>query len=101
MKTRAASSFLIAGLIGLIAGACGPHSEYRIEKVCKRYCARAVDCNDNIVFDDCVSDCIDTAHECDSESDVENALDILDTCPEESCNDVGACVLDAWVECAF
>jgi hypothetical protein len=95
------ASFLIAALIGLVAGACGPHSEYRIEKVCKKYCARAVDCNDNVDFDDCVSDCIETADGCDSDSDIEQSLDILETCPEESCNDVPGCAAEAWFECAF
>jgi hypothetical protein len=95
------ASFLTALLIGLVAGACGPHSDYRIEKVCKDYCARAVDCNDNVEFDDCVDDCINTANDCDSDQDIENGLDILETCAEESCNDVGACVIEAWVECAL
>ncbi len=94
-------SFALAALVGLLAGACGPHSEYRIEKVCKKYCARAIDCNDNIDFDDCVSDCLDIADDCDSDSDVEQSLDILETCPEEACNDVAGCATEAWVECAF
>jgi hypothetical protein len=95
------ASFLTALLIGLVAGACGPHSDYRIEKVCKDYCAREVDCNDNIDFDDCVDTCIDSASDCDSDSDIENSLDILETCPEESCNDVPGCATEAWVECVL
>jgi hypothetical protein len=95
------ASFLIAALIGVFAGACGPHSEYRIEKVCKKHCARVVDCNDNIDFDDCLSDCLDAADECDSDSDIEQSLDILETCPERSCNDVPGCATEAWIECAF
>ncbi|MFV8751153.1 hypothetical protein ACNOYE_11465 [Nannocystaceae bacterium ST9] len=95
------ASFLIAALIGLVAGACGPHSEYRIEKVCKKHCARVVDCNDTIEFDDCVSDCIDISDDCDSDADIEQALDILETCPEEACNDVPGCATEAWVECTF
>lgn len=95
------ASFLIAALIGLVAGACGPHSEYRIEKVCKKYCARVVDCNDNIEFGDCVSDCLDAADDCSSDSDIEQSLDILATCDEQACNDVPGCATEAWLECTF
>ncbi len=95
------ASLLVAALVGMVLGACGPHSEYRIEKTCKKYCARAVDCNDNISFDTCVNDCVDTANDCNSDSDIEQALDILETCADEACNDVAACVADSWIECAF
>lgn len=95
------ASFLIAALIGVFVGACGPHSDYRIEKVCKKHCSRSVDCNSNVDFDDCVSDCMDLADECDSENDVEQSLDILETCPDMACNEVPGCAVEAWFECAI
>ncbi len=94
-------AMLLAATFGLLAGACGPTSEYRIENSCEDYCARAVDCNDNTDYSDCVDNCLDTADECDSESDLENALDRLDECTEESCDDVAACSVDALIECAI
>jgi hypothetical protein len=98
-KLARITSLLLAGCFGVTLGACGPHSEYRINKVCKRYCQRVFDCNDNTDYEDCVDTCIDDANGCESDSDVEVALDILDDCAAESCNDVGACTLEAWLEC--
>ncbi len=98
-KSVQIASLLLAGMFGITLGACGPHSEYRINKVCKRYCQRAVDCNDNTNYDDCLDDCVTEANGCESEADVEAALDILEDCVADSCNEVGPCVLEAWVEC--
>jgi hypothetical protein len=95
------AALLLAAALGFGLGACA-HSEYRIDKVCKRYCDRAVDCNDNTDWDDCYDSCVDTAHECDSDDDLEAALDILDDeCTPGACNDLLGCSLDAWVECAL
>ena len=101
--TKIVRSFgvVAAAAIGFMLGACGPASEHRMNKVCKRYCDRAVDCNDNIDWDDCVDDCVNQAMDCDSDNDVEAALDILDECAGESCNNVGACTTDAWIECVI
>ncbi|MCA9685818.1 MAG: hypothetical protein KC457_26820 [Myxococcales bacterium] len=96
---RLASLALAAGL-GVIVGACA-HSDFRIEKVCKDYCARLVDCNDNTDFDDCVDNCVDTASDCDTDKDVEQALDTLEQCASEACNNVFGCSVDAWLECAI
>jgi hypothetical protein len=95
------ASLLLAAVFGVTLGACGPHSEYRINKVCKRYCQRSVDCNDATNYDDCIDNCVTEANGCESESDVEAALDILDDCVADSCNQVLGCTLEAWVECAL
>jgi hypothetical protein len=92
------AAFPIAATIGLTLGACG-HSNYRIDKVCKRYCDRARDCNSNTDWGDCYEACVDQFDECDSDKDVESALDILDDCRRGSCNELAACTLDAWLEC--
>jgi hypothetical protein len=93
------ASLLLAAVFGVTLGACGPHSEYRINKVCKRYCERAFDCNDNTDYDDCLDDCVTEANGCESEQDVEAALDILQDCEASSCNQVGTCTVEAWLEC--
>ncbi|NJK32985.1 MAG: ferrous iron transporter B [Deltaproteobacteria bacterium] len=99
ISKRMPIALLSAALFGLTLGACGPTSDYRIERTCEDYCDRLVDCNDDTDYDDCVEACLDNAGECDSESDLEQALDKLDECTSESCNDVGGCTVDAWVEC--
>jgi hypothetical protein len=98
VKLARPAAFLVAALIGLGAGAC-KHSELRIETVCKRHCSRVVDCNDNLDYDNCVSDCIDTSDDCASENDVEAALDKLDLCPDQACNELLGCGTEAWIEC--
>jgi hypothetical protein len=94
-------SLLLAGVFGATLGACGPHSEARINKVCKRYCVRAVDCNDAVVYDNCLDDCVDQANNCESDDDVAAALDILQDCEAGSCNQVGTCTVEAWIECTL
>jgi hypothetical protein len=90
-------SFMLAALLGLAAGAC-KEGELRAERVCKRHCQAMEDCT-NTDFDTCVNNCVETADECDSESDVEMALDRLDACQKEECSNVLGCGIDAWVEC--
>ena len=90
-------AFMVAALIGLSAGAC-KESEMRIDRVCKQHCATMRDCN-NTDYTNCVDNCVETAHECDSESDVEMALDKLHECRNAECGDVLACGIDAWFEC--
>jgi hypothetical protein len=94
------ASILLAATLGFTLGACG-HSQLRIDKVCNKYCRSLVDCNDNTNLEACVDDCVDTANNCDSDDDVEAALDILADCADSSCNQVGSCTVDAWFECAF
>jgi hypothetical protein len=91
------ASLLIAALIGLSAAAC-QESEMRIERVCKRHCSAMEDCNNND-YDNCMNTCVETANECDSDSDRDMALDKLDECQKEECGNVLACGVDAWVEC--
>ena len=97
--SRKITSLLLAACFGITLGACGPHSQHRINKVCKRYCERVLDCNDNTDFEDCIDTCIDDANSCESDGDIEDALDILDECSAEACNDVVGCTVEAWLEC--
>lgn len=90
---------VLAAAFGFALGACGPASEARMNNVCKDYCNRLVDCNDNTNFDNCVDDCVEQAMGCDTDDDTADALDILNACAEDSCNNVAACSLDAWLEC--
>lgn len=90
-------AFMVAALIGLSAGAC-KESELRIERVCKRHCSTLTDCN-NTDYDNCVNNCVETGSECDSDADVEMALDKLDECRNEECAQVVGCGIDAWFEC--
>ena len=39
------------------------------------------------------------ANECDSDSDMEMALDKLEECRKQECGKVLGCGIDAWLEC--
>lgn len=88
---------IVAALIGLSAGAC-KESDVRIDRVCKRHCEKMKDCN-NTDYDTCLNNCVETAHECDTDSDVDMALDKLDECRNSECSEVLGCGIDAWFEC--
>jgi len=90
-------SFTMAAMIGLSVGAC-KSSEMRAERICKRHCSMLEDCN-NTDYDNCVNTCVETSQECDSDADVEMALDKLDQCRNEQCGEVLGCEADAWIEC--
>lgn len=94
---KVALSFTLAALIGLTVGACKT-SDMRTERICKRHCSILKDCND-INQDDCIDACVEVAHECDNDADLEMALERLDDCRNRGCNDVLACEAEAWVEC--
>jgi hypothetical protein len=93
-------SFLLAALIGITAGACKT-GEMRIERLCKQHCKHVDECNQLVEYDDCISDCIETSDECDSDQDVEMALEKLKLCPDKACGEVLGCATEAWVECKF
>jgi len=95
---KLALSFTMAAMIGLAVGAC-TSSDSRIDRVCSRHCEKLTDCNDNADYDNCMNTCVETAHECDSDSDVEMALDTLHECRDQECNDLLGCEADAWIEC--
>jgi hypothetical protein len=90
-------SFTMAALLGLTVGAC-KQSEMRAERICKRHCSALEDCKD-VNYDSCVNGCMETYDECDSDADVEMALDKLHECRNEQCNEILACEANAWVEC--
>lgn len=87
----------------LSAVACGDGTgtgEVRVNMTCEAYCDQANMCNDNVDFDNCVDDCEDTVDDCMADEQ-EQALDELDACSAESCNDFGACTVGAGLQCAF
>jgi hypothetical protein len=91
-------AFLMAALIGLTVGACGKHSEMRVDRVCMKHCHSMKDCADTD-YDTCVNNCVETANACASDSDVEMALDKLEECHKQKCSEILACGIEAWVEC--
>ena len=88
-------------IVGVVAGACSPTGDLRVANTCEDYCNRAIDCNDNLDYEDCVRDCQDSVDDCDNDADAEEALDQLDSCVTVSCNDFAGCTVEAYVECVL
>jgi hypothetical protein len=74
--------------------------DFRIEQTCEDYCAQAKTCNDDLDEDACIENCTNTMDDCMADEQ-EEALDDLDTCGNESCDDFAACTIGAGLECAF
>ena len=87
------------GTAGVVVGAC-EDGELREEITCNQYCRQAHDCDDSIDRDQCEEDCEDAVSDCQDDEKAE-ALDDLDNCANESCNDFGACTVGAGLQCTF
>lgn len=75
-------------------------SDARVGRTCESYCSTVAACDDDVDEDDCVSRCENTMEDCMADEQ-EHALDDLDSCAEESCDDVGACRIGAGLQCTF
>lgn len=96
-------SILIGTLLGAaLAQACERDGtgNIRTNATCRDYCKQAAECNDSVDEEDCRNDCEDKMDDCMSDEQ-ENALDDLDNCAMESCNDFGACTIGAGLQCTF
>jgi hypothetical protein len=93
---------LVLGLAAAQLPACERNGtgDLRISRTCADYCAAAVGCNDDLDEDDCASRCEDAMDDCMAD-DQEDALDDLDACAEDSCDDFAGCTIGAGLECAF
>jgi hypothetical protein len=101
MITRTTSLLVAVGLaLGVTLGACNGTGDTRIKFTCKDYCAKAAECDDGVDEDDCVDNCRDDMEDCMSDEQ-EQALDDLDSCSEESCDDFLGCTIGAGLQCTF
>jgi hypothetical protein len=78
----------------------GMDNTARIAATCQSYCNKAHTCDDEEVVEACVADCKSDLGDCmvDEQGD---ALDDLDDCAAESCDDFGACTIGAGLQCTF
>lgn len=97
------------GLVGLFTGfvvavsGCSDldgTNDLRISLSCNNYCERAKECDDSVDVAECEANCEDAANDCMADEQ-EMALDELDNCASESCDDFGTCTVGAGLECAF
>ena len=69
-----------------------------VERTCTNYCDHRAECNDDVDVDACIDDCQEAAGNCQADEQ-EQALEELDACAEQSCDDVGECTVSASLEC--
>jgi len=99
-RTTTGLGIALALALGVSIGACNGTGDTRIKLTCKDYCAKAAECDDEVDEDDCVADCRDTMQDCMADEQ-EQALDDLDACGEESCDDFLGCSIGAGIQCTF
>ncbi len=105
--TPATSRTLVLALFGgacFGAIACGEDdptdSSLEVELSCADYCRKAVECDDDIDQEECEVNCEDAAKDCMADEQDE-ALNQLDECSEETCDDFGGCTVGAGLQCTF
>lgn len=74
--------------------------DLRVELSCNNYCQKAKDCDDEVDMAECEANCESAVNDCMADEQ-EQALDDLDDCAQDSCDDFGACTVAAGLECAF
>jgi len=68
------------------------------ERSCGDYCAQLSMCDDETDIAECEEDCEAAAGNCQAD-ELDQALDELDECAAESCDDIGGCTVGAGLEC--
>lgn len=98
--------FTLAGLAGVTLGACreddGDESDASIQvrNTCAEYCSRMVECDDDRNQQKCNDNCVDTMTDCQVDEQAA-ALDKLDVCSRESCDDFFGCSINVGAQCIF
>lgn len=103
MRTISANFMRVVCVGGLLVGAglgCTGTGPIRIDATCQDYCEKAHECSDDVDVDDCVSDCKDQIGDCMADEQ-EQALDDLDGCAGDSCNEFLGCTIGAGLTCTF
>jgi len=98
--------FALAAAAGVALGACreddGDESDasLRVRSACQEYCARAVECDDDRDEQKCHDNCVDAMTDCQVDEQ-DAALDQLDVCARESCDDFFKCSVKVGAQCIF
>lgn len=95
---------VLAGASSLAIGACREDedggNDAQVKASCTSYCAQSKLCNADINEQNCIDDCRSAMGNCMAdEQDI--ALDKLEECSKEACNDFAACTIDAGAQCYF
>lgn len=75
-------------------------TELRTDIVCDEVCTRLNVCDDSVAVSECVDECSDEVGQCNADTQSET-LSQLDQCGDDSCSDIDACIVGAYLECNF
>jgi len=97
---------VLAAGVGLTLGACsdadddGLDVDFGAEASCEDYCAKAKTCDDDRDEQECINNCVDSLDDCMAD-ERDQAIDQVDMCAAESCDDIVGCTIDAGAQCYF
>lgn len=80
----------------LVLGGCS--LEARLDGNCRAYCDQLATCDGDLDEDACVADCQETGRNCQAD-ELEAVVDDLDTCADETCDEIGACGVGVLLQC--
>lgn len=100
--------FALAAVAGVALGACrqdngdGDESDasLQVKNNCEQYCGRMSECDDERDQEKCFNNCVDAMTDCQVDEQ-EAALDRLDLCSRESCDDFFGCTVNVGAQCVF
>lgn len=81
-------------------GASGVVSTAEIKSACEAYCARGKACDEATDLVMCLSDCRDRMADC-MQDEQRQAVDDLNDCGAESCEDFNRCAIGVGLQCTF
>lgn len=78
----------------------GPATQIEVEDACQAYCQRAKLCDDETVIAECETKCEKRMGNCMADEQGQ-AVDDLNICADESCDDFRLCTVGTGLQCAF
>lgn len=78
----------------------GSATEQEIESACESYCQKARTCDDEVSTAECTADCRDRMGDCMADEQAQ-AVDDLEQCAADACDDFTGCTIGAGLQCAF
>ncbi|MEZ4451756.1 MAG: hypothetical protein R3B09_19995 [Nannocystaceae bacterium] len=102
-------ALLVVGLFvgGSLGMACNDEDDgdddptpVNVRVACGNYCDQRAECNDEFDVDDCETRCKDAMRDCQADEQ-DQAVEDLNGCAQESCDDVVTCAIGAGSQCFF
>jgi hypothetical protein len=99
--------FGLAAFAGIALGACrqddgddGTEASLEVRNACDDYCVKAKECDGDIDEENCYERCLDNMGNCRVDEE-EEAIEKLQQCANESCDDFIGCTVEVGAQCYF